>query len=52
MPSRLVMMRHCERSEAIQVLPGATLDYFVVELVIGPATSGRTRWFLAMTIPI
>src|SRR6185312_4779967 len=26
-----------------------TLDCFVAELVIGPATSGRTRWLLAMT---
>jgi hypothetical protein len=26
------------------------LDCFVAELVIGPATSGRTRWLLAMTI--
>jgi hypothetical protein len=25
------------------------LDCFVAELVIGPATSGRTRWLLAMT---
>jgi hypothetical protein len=24
------------------------LDCFVAELVIGPATSGRTRWLLAM----
>jgi hypothetical protein len=24
-------------------------DCFVAELVIGPATSGRTRWLLAMT---
>jgi len=35
-------------SEAIQFY-GAVLDCFVAELVIGPATSGRTRWFLAMT---
>jgi hypothetical protein len=27
----------------------AVLDCFVAELVIGPATSGRTRWLLAMT---
>jgi hypothetical protein len=26
------------------------LDCFVAEPVIGPATSGRTRWLLAMTI--
>jgi len=26
------------------------LDCFVAELVIGPATSGRTRWVLAMTV--
>jgi hypothetical protein len=40
--------RHCEErsDEAIQ-LPGTELDCFA-ELVIGPATSGRTRW-LAMT---
>jgi hypothetical protein len=25
------------------------MDCFVAELVIGPATSGRTRWLLAMT---
>jgi hypothetical protein len=40
--------RHCERSEAIQC-SGDVLDCFVAELVIGPATSGRTRWLLAMT---
>src|ERR1700731_3563651 len=40
--------RHCERSEAIQD-GGAELDCFVAEPVIGPATSGRTRWLLAMT---
>jgi hypothetical protein len=40
--------RHCEQrsDEAIQN-GGAALDCFA-ELVIGPATSGRTRW-LAMT---
>jgi hypothetical protein len=27
----------------------AQLDCFVAEPVIGPATSGRTRWLLAMT---
>ncbi len=27
----------------------AVLDCFVAEPVIGPATSGRTRWLLAMT---
>jgi hypothetical protein len=39
--------RHCEErsDEAIQCF---LLDCFA-ELVIGPATSGRTRW-LAMTI--
>jgi hypothetical protein len=38
---------HCERSEAIQ--PAAPfLDCFVAEPVIGPATSSRTRWLLAM----
>src|ERR1700734_913504 len=38
----------CERSEAIQC--GAPeLDCFVAGPVIGPATSGRTRWLLAMT---
>jgi hypothetical protein len=31
---------------------GEVLDCFVAELVIGPATSGRTRWLLAMTAPI
>jgi len=41
--------RHCERSEAIQ-FGAAVLDCFVAELVIGPATSGRTRWLLAMTL--
>jgi len=46
------MMRHCEErsDEAIQVSPTRlrlTLDCFA-EPVIGPATSGRTRW-LAMT---
>ena len=40
--------RHCERSEAIQNDLSA-LDWFVAEPVIGPATSGRTRWLLAMT---
>jgi hypothetical protein len=34
-------------SEAIQLGAGE-LDCFVAELVIGPATSGRTRWLLAM----
>jgi hypothetical protein len=34
--------------EAIQA-GGAELDCFVAERVIGPATSGRTRWLLAMT---
>src|SRR6202030_2484532 len=28
------------------------LDCFVAEPVIGPATSGRTRWLLAMTGPM
>ena len=43
------LVRHCEErsDEAIQNLC-RPLDCFV-ELVIGPATSGRTRW-LAMTI--
>jgi hypothetical protein len=41
--------RHCERSEAIRSAP-RFLDCFVAEPVIGPATSGRTRWLLAMTI--
>ncbi len=41
--------RHCERSEAIQGRVHRLLDCFVAELVIGPATSGRTRWLLAMT---
>jgi hypothetical protein len=40
--------RHCERSEAIQS-ESPTLDCFVAKLVIGPVTSGRTRWLLAMT---
>jgi|GEM_PF-4894320 len=35
-------------SEAIQS-GRYVLDCFVAELVIGPATSGRARWFLAMT---
>gem|GEM_PF-3681275 len=39
--------RHCERSEAIQAAH-RQLDCFVAEPVIGPATSGRTRWLLAM----
>ena len=34
-------------SEAIQS-SRRMLDCFVAELVIGPATSGRTRWLLAM----
>jgi len=34
-------------SEAIQ-LGASELGRFVAELVIGPATSGRTRWLLAM----
>jgi len=42
------LFRHCERSEAIQC-GAAVLDCFVAEPVIGPATSGRTRWLLAMT---
>src|ERR1700761_8102283 len=46
---RSALHRHCERSEAIQC-GGAVLDCFVAELVIGPATSGRTRWLLAMTM--
>jgi hypothetical protein len=29
--------------------PARSLDCFVAEPVIGPATSGRTRWLLAMT---
>jgi hypothetical protein len=41
--------RHCERSKAIQTYVKVTLDCFVAEPVIGPATSGRTRWLLAMT---
>src|SRR5712691_11346654 len=42
---------HCEAldAEAIQNIPHLGLDCFVAELVIGPATSGRTRWLLAMT---
>jgi uncharacterized protein GlcG (DUF336 family) len=47
-PRRRENARHCERSEAIQRC-GEGLDCFVAELVIGPATSGRTRWLLAMT---
>jgi len=43
------LFRHCERSEAIQILSSKGLDCFVAEPVIGPATSGRTRWLLAMT---
>jgi hypothetical protein len=41
--------RHCEErsDEAIQTLQFKRLDCFA-EPVIGPATSGRTRW-LAMT---
>jgi len=52
----LWQIRHCERSEAIQSDPrsrneicAAKLDCFVAEPVIGPATSCRTRWLLAMT---
>ncbi len=52
----LWQIRHCERSEAIQSDPrsrnescAAELDCFVAEPVIRPATSGRTRWLLAMT---
>jgi hypothetical protein len=44
-------LRHCERSEAIQRQSNG-LDCFVAEPVIGPATSGRTRWLLAMTVLI
>jgi len=38
-------------SEAKQssLLSHKALDCFVAEPVIGPATSGRTRWLLAMT---
>jgi putative peptidoglycan lipid II flippase len=46
--ARAALSRHCERSEAIQNGTSA-LDCFVAEPVIGPATSGRTRWLLAMT---
>ena len=45
---RIKRTRHCERSEAIQFYPRA-MDCFVAEPVIGPATSGRTRWLFAMT---
>jgi len=48
--SRVPLDRHCERSDAIQsyrVLEN--MDCFVAGPVIGPATSGRTRWLLAMT---
>ena len=41
-------LRHCGRSEAIQS-GRHVLDRFVAEPVIGPATSGRTRWLLATT---
>src|SRR5437763_5796840 len=37
-------------SEAKQSSVALRLDCFVAEPVIGPATSGRTRWLLAMTI--
>jgi hypothetical protein len=37
-------------SEAIQGRLREKVDCFVAELVIGPATSGRTRWLLAMTM--
>ena len=33
---------NCERSETIHICPG--LDCFVAQPVVGPATSGRTRW--------
>jgi hypothetical protein len=42
------LVLHCERSEAIQ-LGGEPKIASSPELVIGPATSGRTRWLLAMT---
>jgi hypothetical protein len=42
------LVRHCERSEAIR-LGGEPWIASSPELVIGPATSGRTRWLLAMT---
>jgi ATP-dependent protease Clp ATPase subunit len=37
-------------SEAKQSSQRFDLDCFVAEFVIGPATSGRTRWLLAMTL--
>jgi hypothetical protein len=39
-------------SEAIQGGLRKKLDCFVAELVIGPATSSRTRWLLAMTATV
>src|SRR5579859_2614014 len=47
---KLTLLRHCERSEAIQSFTAEILWIcFVAELVIGPRFA-RTRWLLAMTI--
>ena len=43
---RFIRYRHCERSEAIQ----SREIWIASSLVIGPATSGRTRWLPAMTL--
>jgi hypothetical protein len=49
LPNRFVAWSSL-RALAKQSSSGAKiLDCFVAELVIGPATSGRTRWLLAMT---
>jgi hypothetical protein len=58
LPAFRFLFRHCERSKAIclgglvssaRMYRTPALDCFVAELVIGPATSARTRWLLAMT---
>jgi hypothetical protein len=41
----------CVVASVSEAIHKAVLDCFVAELVIGPATSGRTRWLLAMTRP-
>src|SRR3954447_6440384 len=43
------LKRHCERSEAIQLLSRKKMDCFVADAVIGPAKS-PTRWLLVMTV--
>jgi hypothetical protein len=45
-PHTLVIASEAKQSS---LLSHKALDCFVAEPVIGPATSGRTRWLLAMT---